>query len=195
MGAAGMEEAGLRPPAPRLDSLSESKAADVIRLYRGLGGAVDHPRLAPGAWDIAYQNGLVIELDEEMHFTRYRAQTLETAWAPQLPWTDSYRRYAAEHEGRVGTGGRRWSNPSAARLFGGEDPPLTFGAFGGPRWKQRALYDAIKDAAALDGIVTLARVSVHDVVGGTLLNDILYGKASVDLEVLTDFIAARTAQS
>jgi hypothetical protein len=33
---------------------------------------------------------------------------------------------------------------------------------GSPRWKQRALYDAMRDLAAVSGVVKLARVAVFD---------------------------------
>ena len=68
-----------RPPPPRLESLSADAHESVINLYRALGGRSDVPRLRPGAWDLSFEDGLVVELDEELHFNRYRGQTLAGA--------------------------------------------------------------------------------------------------------------------
>ncbi len=69
--AAGFSVAAQRPPAPRLDALSADLRAAVVTLYRELGGHQDQPVLRPGAWDLALAGGVVVELDEELHFNRY----------------------------------------------------------------------------------------------------------------------------
>lgn len=94
----------------------------MLDLYRMLGGVQDVPRLTPGSWDLAYTDGLLIELDEDLHFTRYRGVTLDASWAADLPWTDACREYVVTGERRAGAGGRRWTSPSAERLFGPADP-------------------------------------------------------------------------
>lgn len=60
-------------------------------------------------------------------------------------------------------------------------------------WKQRALYDAIKDVSAVIGQIRLARLSMYDSVDGHLLNDVLYGRAAVDADAIEDRILRRTA--
>ncbi len=74
-----------RPPAPRLETLPSEMRADVLDLYRSLGGRLERPALRPGAWDLALAGGDVVELDEELHFNQYRAQTLEWSWSRRLP--------------------------------------------------------------------------------------------------------------
>lgn len=148
--------------------------------------------LAPGPWDLAYRDGLLVELDEELHFHRYRLITLAKPWTASLRWTVPYRRYAVEREHRAGTGGRRWTSPSAERMFGAPDPDGNFDAAGAPRWKQRALYDAMKDAAAAGGQVRLARVSIYDHVDGVALNDVLYGRARVPASAVAEFVNYRS---
>ena len=37
------------------------------------------PRFRPGRWDLVFEEDLVVELDEELHFNRYRASTLTTS--------------------------------------------------------------------------------------------------------------------
>lgn len=59
------------------------------------------------------------------------------------------------------------------------------------RWKQRALYDAIKDAAAAVGAVRLARVATVDVVAGVRLGDVLEGRVEVEPKVVVGFVSER----
>ncbi|WIB01263.1 hypothetical protein [Curtobacterium sp. MCBA15_012] len=70
---------------------------------------------------------------------------------------------------------------------------MVFLSVGAPRWKQRALYDAVKDAAAATGVVRLARLSIYDHVEGVRLEDFLRGLAVVTAEALYSFVAARSS--
>ena len=64
---------------------------------------------------------------------------------------------------------------------------------GSSRWKQRALYDAMKDAAAYaaDSDYPLARLSVHDTVNGVRLGSVLQGKANADPDALIALVRER----
>ena len=154
------------------------------------------PPLRPGAWDLAFDEGLVVELDEELHFNRYRTQTLQPAWAAALPWHDAYLAFSNKHEQQclaAGKWGKRWTNPSCESMFGPPGAPGALDVAGAPRWKQRALYDAVKDIAALNSrTVRLARLAVWDLIGSTRLGDALIGGAQIDLDQLRDLIARRT---
>lgn len=189
--------AGLRPapapPAPRLHDLGEL-ATEIEDLYRQLSGVRPYPTLRPGAWDLAFEGGLVVELDEELHFNRYRKATLEPAWMASLPWRQEYRRYCGEHEPvcmAAATWGQRWTNPSCARLFGEGGSLGDLSGTGAPRWKQRALYDAIKDAAAVLGSIQLARVATVDVAADVPLGDALKGQAEVEPGVVAELVTQR----
>jgi hypothetical protein len=74
-------------------------------------------------------------------------------------------------------------------------PPGTPGALdgrGSPRWKQRALYDAVKDITGLESrTLRFCRLSVWDRIGDLKLGDALAG-AAIDLDELGNFIARRT---
>jgi hypothetical protein len=190
----GRQETARKPASPRLGSLPAATAGQVMDLYRALGGIQDAPKLAPGSWDVVYSDGLLIELDEGMRFNRYRGTTLDAPWAITLPWTAPYRQYVVDGEQRAGTGGKRWTNPSAERMFGEADLDGVIGVHGAPRWKQRAMYDAIKDAAAAAGQVQLARVSIYDLVDGHLLNEVLYGRVTVDAAAVEDLVVRRTTR-
>ncbi|QKS13977.1 hypothetical protein HUN58_14955 [Curtobacterium sp. Csp1] len=127
-----------RPAAPRLPDLTASIRTEILDLYRSLGGLAPEPQIRPGPWDLSYGD-VVVELDEDFHFNRYRTLTLLAPFASTLPWAVDYRRHSTEQEHRSGTGGRRWTNPSAERMFGSADAEMVFLDVGAPRWKQRAL--------------------------------------------------------
>ncbi|MGN7966652.1 DUF7255 family protein [Microbacterium sp. 22179] len=186
--------AGLRaspkPAAPRLAAMRAEASADVLDLYKRLGGTQPQPRLAPGAWDLAF-DGVLLELDEGFHFNRYRVATLAPPWASDLPWRDAYLEYCATHEQKSGTGGRRWSSPSATRMFGGTDPDGVFDNHGASRWKQRALYDSMKDASAASGQVRLSRISIYDTIDGVRLDHVLYGRARLSAERVVEHVLSR----
>ncbi|MDR6171149.1 hypothetical protein [Curtobacterium sp. SORGH_AS_0776] len=189
-----LQHAGLasRPAkrGPRLPELPEGARSAIRGLYRQLGGVLDEPKLRPGGWDLAY-DGILVELDEEMHFNRYRAVTLDVDTGASAPWAAAYEDFCRTHERRSGTGGRRWSSPSAERMFGAAAPHWTFEGGGAPRWKQRALYDAMKDVAATAGVVRLSRISVYDMVDGVRLEDLLRGRAVAPPSVVRTFVESR----
>lgn len=187
------------PPAPRLDVLPEEARAELIELYQVLGGKEPVRALRPGAWDLAFVDGLVVELDEELHFNRYRLRTLQAPWSARLPWHDAYFDFCDRQEQAcldAGKWGKRWTSPSCESMFG---PPGEAGALegaGAPRWRQRALYDAIKDLAALtSNALHLARVSVWDTVGDVRIGDALSGGAPIDAGRLRELVAQRTTSA
>ncbi|SIB35356.1 Uncharacterised protein [Mycobacteroides abscessus subsp. abscessus] len=150
----------------------------------GVSGPIPTPR--PGGWDIALPDGRVVELDEEQHFNRYRELTLRYDWASRLPWCSEYRDYSQRYEfvcKRVASGGAFWSSPVAERMFGCADSS---------RWKQRALYDATKDMAALHGIIRMARLSVWDTVDGAVLGNVVAGLSDVKPGSLMALVNERT---
>uniref|UniRef100_A0A5Q5CFC0 Uncharacterized protein n=1 Tax=Mycobacterium sp. (strain JLS) TaxID=164757 RepID=A0A5Q5CFC0_MYCSJ len=152
--------------------------------------------LRPGAWDLAFADGLVVELDEELHFNRYRLRTLEAPWSARLPWHDAYIVFCERQEQAcldAGRWGKRWTSPPCESMFG---PPGEAGVLEGagtPRWKQRALYDAMKDIAALTSdALHLVRLSLWDTVGDVRLGDALSSSAPIDDERLLELVAQRT---
>src|SRR6516162_3562463 len=62
---------------PRPEEVNSAGQADIVRqVYRKLGGVLPCPQLNLRAWDIEF-DGRAVELDEYLHFNRYRALTLE----------------------------------------------------------------------------------------------------------------------
>jgi hypothetical protein len=160
-----------------LDELTSDGLSRIRQVYDDLAGIPGQfDRARPGSFDLAFDTEagqLVVELDEEQHFNRYRAITLSRPWAAQLPWARTYVGLSAAHEAQLvrhWRSGRRWTNESAPRFFGPASPPGDFSGVGSPRWRQRAFYDAFKD---LMPAIHLARVSVHDELAGRALNVIL----------------------
>jgi hypothetical protein len=179
------------PPVPSLATLP-SRHPEVLRLFELLGGVGASPALRTGPWDIACADGVLVELDEQLHFNRYRAVTLGSEWSPMLPWYVTYVEQTVAHEGdclKTGSYGRKWSNTSCERLFGSAAEPGILAGAGSPRWKQRALYDAMKDASV--GQVRLARLSVFDDVGGIALGSALDRPGRLNLEALRDLFDVR----
>jgi hypothetical protein len=118
---------------PRLSELPAAERSAIKSLYRWLGGVLDEPELRPSGWDLAY-DGILVELDEEMHFNRYRAVTLGVDALARAPWAAAYEDFCRAHERRSGTGGRRWSSPSAEQMFGAAAPHWMFEGGSAPRW-------------------------------------------------------------
>jgi len=184
-----------KPPRPKLLAMPPTAREQVMELYRALGGVHAAPSLAAGPWDSAYEGNVVVELDESAHFNRYRAATLEPEWAQQLPWHSAYISYSVACEGvclkERGWGGY-WTNTSTERQFGPPGPKGELEGAGSPRWKQRALYDAMRDIVALHGDVRLVRLSVYDDLGGVPLGHALSGKAPLDAVALRVLVEERT---
>lgn len=197
----GLEETGLEaarqpaPARPSIDELPASTATELLAVYYALGGLETTPTFRPGAWDLPFAGDLVVELDEELHFNRYRATTLMASWETELPWAKPYAVYCDDFEGdcvSAGCWGKRWTNPSTGRMFSG-GPVGDLHGDGAPRWKQRALYDAIKDTAPLVGRgIRLARVTTHDIIDGISLGAMLDGLAPMNLAGIRALVDERT---
>lgn len=192
---AGFQPTAVVPAPPRLRDLEDDLAVSILQTYRTFGGTEQEPALRPGAWDLAFEDGLVIELDEELHFNRYRGQTLSADWANVLPWQIEYLRQSEAQEAlclNAGSWGKRWANPSCERMFGQAAEPRSFEGGGAPRWKQRALYDTVKDAAALTNPdLRLARLSVFDIMDETSLASLLDGSRTISPSSLRQFVEER----
>lgn len=152
---------------PRLaDVLGSELASSVDEVYRRLGGVLDAVPVNFRKWDLEF-DGVALELDEYLHFNRYRAITLESPVYDRLPAFpfDLYKEYCRLHEDaclRAGGFGGKWSNSSCNAQFGMASQPKVFTGGGPSRWKQRAFYDFVKDLSPLLIDVTLVRISVWD---------------------------------
>ncbi|THG33231.1 DUF7255 family protein [Naasia lichenicola] len=168
---AGLESTGASASF-RMSDFREGQRDLAHRIFVFLGGVDERFEAitGPGQWDLTFTGGMVIELDEEQHFNRYRLETLTLLTQLGLPWEDAYESYCIAMEGRCARSGGWWSNPSAERLFGPSDEPGTFAGLGAARWKQRAFNDALKD---IHETQLISRVSIYDEIEGRRLDSIL----------------------
>ena len=138
----------------------------VYETYRVLGGIQDAPTIRPGNWDIEF-DGVAVELDEQLHFNEYRALTLQSDLYTRLSAfpLGAYRKFCNEHQPdciRAGSHGNRWTNSGSEAQFGPAGPLGQLAGCGAPRWKQRAFYDFVKDAAGLVSSVRVVRLSIWE---------------------------------
>ncbi|WP_431606779.1 DUF7255 family protein [Mycolicibacterium neoaurum] len=169
------------PSVARIDKLPAQTQNEIAYVYYSLGGRDPLP-VKTGPWDMAFGD-LVIEFDEEQHFNRYRRATLEIPLAARLPWRSSYSSQCETYEtacSRKASNGGYWTNASAERMFGPPGSKDDLNGSGSPRWKQRAVYDLIRDATAISGGVRLARLSRWDEIGDAPLWRALSESAPVD---------------
>jgi hypothetical protein len=102
-----------------VEDVNSAGQADIVNhVYRKLGGVLPSPLLNLRAgWDIEFDR-MAVELDEYLHFNRFRALTLESPIYIKLakfPLT-LYRKFCLTYEGRclqAGGYGGKWSNKSA----------------------------------------------------------------------------------
>jgi hypothetical protein len=152
---------------PKHDDVAASDLrVEIERVYRELGGIAQRFPLNLCRWDIEFQ-GIAVELDECLHFNRYRGETLKSASYPRLPKfpLEKYRCFCSKHEDkcvRSGSYGKKWSSRTAADQFGCPSPLRDLSGNGSPRWKQRAFYDFVKDLSPLLIGVKVVRISVWD---------------------------------
>ena len=108
---------------PRLaDIQSSGLETEVAKVYRSLGGVLGRFELNLRSWDMEF-NGAAVELDEHLHFNRYRLTTLLSPAYSRLssfPLAE-YQEYCAKYEDKcLATGGYggKWSSISPTKQFG-----------------------------------------------------------------------------
>ncbi len=154
-------------PYPTFDIIRKSEYYDEIKnTYKKLGGILDEVPLNLRKWDVEV-NGIALELDEYLHFNRYRKITLESILYNQLPKfpLTEYLNYCKYYEQKcidAGSYGGKWTNASCEKQFGKASPNKVFTGVGSPRWKQRAFYDFVKDLTPLMYDFPLVRISIYD---------------------------------
>lgn len=166
----------------------------LVGLYRNMGGILDLEDFAAGEWDFNLVGGLKIELDEFLHFNRYRGMTLSVPWAERVEWSTDYEIFCETFEYKCLQSRLEgmWANQSSERMFGPSDPIGVLGEMGSSRWKQRALYDAVRDAVACHKNLAVARISVADRIDGKSVDRELKNGRALDPDGLRAMIDART---
>jgi hypothetical protein len=173
---------------------------EVFRIYRRLGGILNQPPLSFGEWDICL-NGFIVELDEEQHFNRYRAITLDSYLYHIEDGFDifSFKKYCVDNEQSClakSSWGKYWTSPSTEKQFGSPGPKGNLVGNGSPRWKQRAFYDYLRDLYSMIYKIPLIRISVYDKIQinkqSKTVSRILSETLSDDQKELVNFIERKS---
>lgn len=197
---AGYKTASGKTPMPSSSIIKSPYYEEALDVYQKLGGIKSDFPPKPGRWDMEFE-GLVVELDEERHFNRYRLITLESKIYDKIPLfpVHRYRHFCQGHEGeclRSASHGGYWSNSSCEKWFGPPSPEKGLSGNGSPRWKQRAFYDYLKDLSIVSMGNNLVRISVWDKIelnGGQRLtvDEILKRKESRAYPGIIELIKSR----
>ena len=180
----------------KADLIRKGLFKEVERVYRKLGGIMDEVPLRFGGWDIILKD-FIVELDEEQHFNRYRAETLNSFVYSVVKGFHSadYIIYCTDYEReciRKACWGKYWANDSTAKQFGPSGDAGDLSENGSSRWKQRAFYDYLKDVFSVIYGLRLIRISVYDPIVSIgrikTAGEILSGENTTGLNEIVKFI-------
>ena len=163
-------------------------------IYDELGGCSDKIPLRIGNFDIKIESNKYLELDEQLHFNRYRLITLNSDLYVNCHFFDKefYKKLCKLHEIdclKSGGYGGKWKNNSTEKLFKKSAPFKDLTGNGSSRWKQRAFYDFVKDVFALENKFILRRISIWETISnGILIKEILDKELSQHYEELKQFV-------
>lgn len=163
---------------------------EVESVYRSLGGILDEYPVNIGEFDII-SSDFFIEFDEEHHFNRYRAKTLESPIYDEydhFPVYD-YLDYCEDFEDNVGKGGKFWTTDGSEKQFGKSSQPKDLNGHGPARWKQRAFYDFLKDVYSLIVNKPVYRFSIYEEVAYSDIHNIL--KSGNNEKELLEYVSNR----
>lgn len=169
---------------------------EMVRTYRKLGGILDVPPLFFGKWDICLTE-FIVELDEEQHFNRYRAATLESYIYHMEKGFDiiDYVKYCTDYETnclKKASWGKYWTSPSSEKQFGLPGVNCDLENSGSPRWRQRAFYDYLRDMFAMGYRIPVMRLSIYDKIFANghvkLIGNVLEEGNATNLNEIVKFI-------
>jgi hypothetical protein len=188
-----------RDGADALSQLSHDVVRAIGETFRVVGGTgeLDADRLERfvkrlGSDDCLRIDGdeFVVEYDERLHFTTFRASTLASSLYDRLRVGFDLSDYASVCcTVRMPAASGRAHNDSAHRDF--KCPTIP----GECRHRQRAFYDFLKDVLlgmGLDGLPWLIRISdLTDLMGGHPVGEIVEAGASATAQAFTDLLRRR----
>lgn len=171
-------------------TLSELKEAGLVneiqRVYKKIGGVCESFPMNY-RWDIQCRN-FVLELDEELHFNRYRLMTLNSSIYDNYQFfsIENYKDYCNKYENRclkAGSWGQKWKSKSSDKQFLQSGLEGDLNGNGSSRWRQRAFYDYLKDVNSLVRNIKTIRVSIYDKFHNEPLKDILAMQDKIKLKM------------
>ncbi len=169
---------------------------EVYRVYKLLGGTMEQIPINY-KWDIKCPD-FCLELDEERHFNRYRALTLDSPIYWDYKWfsVQNYKRYCSDKEIlclKSASFGSYWKNNSTEKAFLESSEEGNLSDNGSSRWRQRAFYDFLKDINSIIRNKPVIRISIYDEYNDIPVNKMLYTedyKTTKEylLHILKDFV-------
>lgn len=139
---------------------------EFLNIYNKLDGIINKPKIRLNGYFFEHKK-FTLELDEVLHFNRYRLATLRSNIYNNFPGikVDKYRVYCKKQEKECLKSGSRegaWTNSKAEKYFGPSESPGDLGLNGSTGWKYRAFCDYLKDIYACHKNIKLLRLSVWD---------------------------------
>jgi hypothetical protein len=137
-------------------------------IYKDLGGHGPAATLS-FEYHLLGNPGVLISLDEELQFHRYRLETLKhTFYETHSNFSVSdYKRFAHNHEKdalKKGLQNGFWSHKEAEKHFGNSSEPGDFYANGSPGWKWEALKATVLDLYCEQAKIKLIRIPIYQAV-------------------------------
>ncbi len=150
---------------------------EVYRIYKLLGGTMEEIPINY-RWDIKCQK-FNLELDEEKHFNRYRAITLDSPIYSDYKYfsVSNYKLYCQEKEElclKSANYGNYWKTKSTESTFLESNEEGNLLGNGSSRWRQRAFYDFLKDINSIIRNKPIIRISIYDKYNNMSINKMLY---------------------
>ena len=125
----------------------------------------------------------IVELDEEQHFNRYRAMTLNSNVYTELKSfsVKEYKNHCLKFEGnclKKANNRKYWDTPSTNKQFGLSSANGNLNGNGSSRWRQRAFYDYLRDVGQKVFNYNLIRISIYQEIEGISIATILNNNLS-----------------
>lgn len=171
----------------------------LLEAYGNLGGLMDPPDIK---FTVSFMEfgRFCVQLDEAIHFNRYRAKTLRSAFYEKLASfpTMKYRTYCRKYEVeclKAGTSKPYWTNDEAEKHFGKSQHSGDLGLNGSAGWKMTAFKDFLTDLICRKRKIRLLRIPVWDdlMVDRKLkkFNELLMSPTTAEKEQILKLIEAR----
>ena len=167
---------------------------EIQRVYKEVGGVCESFP-TNYRWDIPCKD-FILELDEELHFNRYRLTTLNSSIYKDYHFfsVKNYKDYCRKYEHRclkVGSWGQKWKSESSDKQFLQSGLKGDLNENGSSRWRQRAFYDYLKDINSLVRNIKVIRISIYDKFHNEALKDILEMQDEIKLKMYLSELFAK----
>ena len=181
-------------------NIPEKYNEQITLVYRNeLDGKTNETPQPDLQFDIVFDNYLV-ELDDQLHFNRYRFRTLKSKFYEDLNGfpLEKYKRFCRTYERECIKSGLKeglWTSPESEKYFGKPSEPGDFFANGSPGWKLKSFTDLLKDIYASTNQVNMIRIPIYDnlLISGQLyqIGKLLESRNANNIPFILNFINAK----